>query len=152
VPAPAPAPKPAAASAAKKAPKVAKAAPVATGQAPAAASPAAAPPPSPPATAKNYDKFARCLAKKGATMYGAFWCPHCAEQKEMFPGSSISYLNYVECGVVGAPRTEQTPECKAREIHRYPTWLFGPGPNQERVEAIQSLEQLSEKTGCPLPK
>ncbi len=45
--------------------------------------------------------FAQCLNTKGAKMYGAFWCPHCAEQKEMF-GSSFQYVNYVECGIKGS--------------------------------------------------
>ncbi|MFH1400946.1 MAG: hypothetical protein ABIH41_05485, partial [Nanoarchaeota archaeon] len=34
------------------------------------------------------DDFARCLTQSGATMYGASWCPHCNDQKEMF-GSSV---------------------------------------------------------------
>src|ERR1700756_4791741 len=48
----------------------------------------------------RYDDFARCISAKGAKMYGAFWCPHCEEQKEQF-GSSFQYVNYVECGVKG---------------------------------------------------
>jgi hypothetical protein len=32
----------------------------------------------------RYDGFAKCLASKQAKMYGLYWCPHCAEQKEMF--------------------------------------------------------------------
>ena len=30
------------------------------------------------------DSFAQCLTSKGMKMYGAWWCPHCAEQKESF--------------------------------------------------------------------
>src|SRR5579885_3423480 len=46
----------------------------------------------------RYDAFAKCLTTKQAKMYGAFWCPHCAEQKEMF-GSSFKYAPYIECGI-----------------------------------------------------
>jgi len=45
--------------------------------------------------------FAQCLTAKGAKMYGAYWCPHCETQKEMF-GSSFQYAPYVECGVKGS--------------------------------------------------
>ena len=32
----------------------------------------------------KYDGFAQCLKDKGATFYGAFWCPHCKAQKALF--------------------------------------------------------------------
>ena len=44
----------------------------------------------------KYDDFAVCLKDKGATFYGAFWCPHCQAQKELF-GRSEKLLPYVEC-------------------------------------------------------
>ena len=33
-------------------------------------------------TQHKYDAFARCLSDRGVKMYGAWWCPHCKEQKE----------------------------------------------------------------------
>src|SRR3989344_8083454 len=42
------------------------------------------------------DEFARCLKDRGAIFYGAFWCPHCQNQKTMF-GRSSRLLPYVEC-------------------------------------------------------
>jgi thiol-disulfide isomerase/thioredoxin len=30
------------------------------------------------------DEFAECLKSKGAVFYGAFWCPHCQDQKKLF--------------------------------------------------------------------
>src|SRR5215467_2633829 len=47
------------------------------------------------------DAFAKCLTAKNAKMYGAYWCPHCQDQKEMF-GSSFQYAPYVECGIKGS--------------------------------------------------
>jgi hypothetical protein len=44
--------------------------------------------------------FARCLKDRGVKMYGAWWCPHCVEQKEEF-GASFEYVPYVECGIKG---------------------------------------------------
>ena len=91
------------------------------------------------------DAFAQCLTAKQAKMYGAFWCPHCAEQKEMFD-SSVDYLPYIECGVKGSRALE--PVCTQVGIKRFPTWIFADGT---RVEGKQELTFLSDKTGCALP-
>jgi hypothetical protein len=48
----------------------------------------------------RHDAFARCLTDRGVKMYGAWWCPHCQEQKEKF-GASFEYVPYVECGIKG---------------------------------------------------
>lgn len=44
---------------------------------------------------------ARALATRlrdaGAKMYGAFWCSHCFEQKEVFGKDAVGVLPYVEC-------------------------------------------------------
>src|SRR6476620_5024249 len=48
----------------------------------------------------RYDRFAQCLKERNILMYGAYWCPHCADQKEKF-GASFKYAPYVECGVPG---------------------------------------------------
>ena len=94
----------------------------------------------------RYDAFARCTAERGARMYGAFWCPHCEEQKELF-GSSFQDVNYIECGVKGNTRA-QSQVCKDAGIKNYPTWEFA---DQSRIAAKESFEFLSAKTGCPLP-
>lgn len=92
------------------------------------------------------DTFAKCTAQSGAKMYGAYWCPHCAEQKELF-GSAFQYVNYVECGVKGNVKVE-AQVCKDAGIKHYPTWVFA---NASRVEGKQDLLFLSQKTGCSLP-
>ena len=79
-------------------------------------------------------------------MYGAFWCPHCLEQKEAF-ADSFEYVNYIECGVKGDHKG-QTQACKDAGIVEYPTWEF---LDQSRVKGKQTFPFLSEKTGCPLP-
>jgi hypothetical protein len=94
----------------------------------------------------RYDAFARCLTQKGVKMYGAYWCPHCADQKNLF-GASFKYAPYVECGVPGDTRKMQ-PECTDAGIKHYPTWQFP--PVGERVEGEMPLADLSLRTGCPL--
>lgn len=96
----------------------------------------------------KYDGFARCLTDRGAKMYGAFWCEHCAEQKKKF-SASFEYAPYVECGVKGESGTSQTQVCKDAGIKHYPTWQFP--PMGERVERVFELQELSDRTGCPLP-
>jgi hypothetical protein len=93
------------------------------------------------------DAFAHCLGARGVKMYGAYWCPHCQEQKEKF-GASFEYAPYVECGVKGDPRA-QSQVCKDENVKHYPTWQFP--PTGERVERIFTLEELSDRTGCALP-
>lgn len=46
-------------------------------------------------------ELAKQMQQKGVTMYGAFWCPHCARQKEIFGKEAFSYINYVECASKG---------------------------------------------------
>lgn len=98
-------------------------------------------------SAHKLDSFAQCLADKGVKMYGAYWCPHCAEQKELF-GESFKLAPYVECGIAGNRSAEQAV-CKDAGIHHFPTWQFP--PVGERVEAVMPLADLSSRTGCSLP-
>lgn len=93
----------------------------------------------------KYDKFAQCLAAHDAKMYGLFWCPHCIEQKQMF-GDAFHYVPYVECAVKGS--NETAPACKIAGVKLFPSWQFG---NEAPKEGVESLEALSDKTGCALP-
>ena len=90
----------------------------------------------------QYDAFAQCLTEKGAVFYGAFWCSHCATQKEMF-GKSVGLVNYVECSTPDG--RGQTQACVAKNIEGYPTWEFADG---SRVSGTQSFETLAIRTGC----
>lgn len=94
----------------------------------------------------KYDTFAQCLKDKGAVFYGAFWCPHCQNQKALF-GSSKKYLPYVECSTPDG--NGQTLLCKEKGIKTYPTWYFA---DMSSTTGETSLAKLSEKTLCPLPE
>jgi thiol-disulfide isomerase/thioredoxin len=98
-----------------------------------------------PAGAGKYDQFAQCINDSGATFYGAFWCPHCQEQKKLF-GTSAKLLPYEECST---PDTKGLlPICKEKEIKGYPTWEFADG---SREQGKLTFAKLSEKTGCVVP-
>ncbi|PIN73566.1 hypothetical protein COV20_05070 [Candidatus Woesearchaeota archaeon CG10_big_fil_rev_8_21_14_0_10_45_16] len=111
----------------------------------------------------KYDAFAQCLADSGVKEYGAFWCPHCADQKRMF-SDSFQYVNYVECSL--PDRSGQTEVCARAGIPSYPVWEFQEdmeipfdlanrkmtGPNGEnRISGVLPLERLAEISGCSLP-
>jgi hypothetical protein len=91
------------------------------------------------------DGFAQCLKSSGAEFYGAFWCTHCQNQKELF-GSSKQYLPYIECS---NPDNSQVQICKDKNIEGYPTWIFKDG---SRLSGEQTLQTLAEKSQCVLPE
>ena len=105
---------------------------------------------------EKIDKLAKCLTNNGVVMYGAFWCPHCANTKKKF-GSSFGYVNYVECDprckpdeqgkiLVACQGYEGQPElCLEREIEGYDTWIFSDGT---RAVGEPALELLDERSGC----
>ena len=62
------------------------------------------------------------LEESGAKFYGAYWCPRCQEQKELFEASA-KRLPYVECKP-GGPSGPETVSCAAKNIDNYPTWII----------------------------
>jgi hypothetical protein len=93
----------------------------------------------------RYDSFARCVASKNTKMYGLYWCPHCADQKEKF-GSAFRYIPYVECAIKDKPGV-LAPACQSAGVKLFPSWQFG---NEPPKEGELSLQDLSAKTGCSL--
>jgi hypothetical protein len=95
--------------------------------------------------ASALDDFAKCVTANSAKMYGAWWCPHCADQKDLF-GSAFKYVNYVECSPPGERTINDV--CKQAGIKTFPTWQFAGGP---RKEGTEPLGMLARETGCKLP-
>ena len=92
---------------------------------------------SPENQTQTLTQFAECLTEHGVIMYGASWCPHCAEQKAMFQ-DSFSKINYVEC-------TQEQQKCADEQIQYLPTWKFA---NGDTLVGTQSFSTLALKTGC----
>ena len=80
------------------------------------------------------------LEQRGAKFYGASWCPHCQQQKELF-GGAARYLPYVECSPHGRKAPRAT-ECEIEDIQHYPTWIID-GRRIERVLAANALAKMS---------
>lgn len=97
---------------------------------------------------EDIDVFAQCLTEKGAVMYGAFWCPHCADVKKMF-GESFRYVEYVECDPRGD--NEQSLLCIEKGIESYATFEFNDDPST-RLVGEPSFEELAAATGCASPR
>lgn len=93
----------------------------------------------------EYDEFATCVADSGATFYGAFWCPHCLDQKRDF-GNSAKLLPYEECSTPN--RQGQLQVCIDEGIESYPTWEFADG---ERLSGYTPMDVIAERTSCELP-
>lgn len=91
----------------------------------------------PPSPGPNVEALATCLAGKNITMYGAYWCTHCQNQKALF-GSSFEKIKYVEC-------TENEKECVEKGVEGYPTWILSDGT---KLTGEQTLESLASSTGC----
>lgn len=84
--------------------------------------------------------LAKHLTTMGAQMFGAYWCPHCQEQKRAF-GDAFSDVDYVECDPGGEnPRTQR---CLDKDIEAFPTWII----NGEQHVGAYSLEELAELSG-----
>ena len=86
--------------------------------------------------------LARHLAQTKAVFYGAYWCPHCQEQKHKF-GGAAGLLPYVECDPKGP--SPQADRCERAGVRSFPTWEIG----GSRREGVQSLEALAEASGFP---
>jgi hypothetical protein len=95
----------------------------------------------PGVSAGALDEFAQCLSQKGITMFGAYWCPHCQDEKRAF-GNSFRFIRYVEC-------TAEPQRCLDAGINGYPTWMLDGG---RKLEGKQGVNKLSRESGCPLPR
>lgn len=90
----------------------------------------------------KYAKVAQCLSEKGVVMYGAFWCPHCANQKKTF-GDDFQFVTYQECDDRGAGGNSTL--CKSKGVTSYPTWFF---PGQGNLVGEQTIEELAKYANC----
>lgn len=89
--------------------------------------------------------LAQHLADTGAIFYGAWWCPHCHDQKQLFGEEAAQTISYIECSTPDGQ--SQTPECQEAGITGYPTWEI----NGERLSGTQTLAELAQLTGYEGP-
>jgi len=80
----------------------------------------------------------------GAKMYGAFWCPHCGEQKLLFGQAAFAQIHYIECAQGG--HNAQPDRCRAAGLEAYPSWEIN-GQLHTGLYSLDDLAQLSGYTG-----
>ena len=81
------------------------------------------------------------LRQRGAIFYGAWWCPACFQQKNLFGKQAGNRLPYVECDKEESGRQR----CVAANVRAFPTWVLG----SKRLEGVQTVEELKEWSGFP---
>lgn len=84
------------------------------------------------------------LNEIGAKNYGAYWCPHCHEQKQLLGKEAAAKLDYVECAADGV--NSQVEQCKAAGIQAFPSWEIN-GQIYAGVRSLNELAELSDYQG-----
>jgi thiol-disulfide isomerase/thioredoxin len=81
----------------------------------------------------------------GARFYGAYWCPTCQKQKDLFE-ASVDRLPYVECTPDGRNGVRNF-DCVANDIKDYPTWII----EGRRHIGLLSVDGLAALSGFKKP-
>ena len=86
-------------------------------------------------------ELARELNARGGRFFGAYWCSHCANQKETLGIEAMRLVPYLECDANGVD--SRRAECQASGIRGYPTWqldgrLF---PGEKGLDEIAEVRQ-----------
>lgn len=90
--------------------------------------------------------LAKHLKSVGAKMYGAYWCPHCHEQLQLFGQKAVTQLPYIECAEDG--KNARPDLCKAANIEGYPTWKI----KGKTYEGTQTLAELAKASAYKGPR
>ena len=85
--------------------------------------------------------LAMYLQQSGAKMYGAYWCPHCSRQKELFGREAWKYVNYVECSPKGYQA--KYAMCIDQKVDGYPTWKFANGKTRGGEMELVDIARMS---------
>ncbi len=92
--------------------------------------------------------LARHLAQIGAKEYGAYWCPHCHDQKMLFGKEAAKLINYFECDPKGQNSRAEICQAASANLKGFPTWEI----KGQFYSGTQSLEKLAEFSGYSGPR
>jgi len=93
-------------------------------------------------------RLAKHLKASKSIMYGAYWCPHCSHQRELFGREAWSYITYIECSPKGYGF--DAVALSSKDIDGFPTWTF---PNEKKKGTTLTssgempLERLAKLSG-----
>jgi len=81
------------------------------------------------------------LQSQKAKMYGAYWCPYCHEQAQLFGKEAFAMIEYIECAPSG--KNAQPNVCRAANVTGYPTWEI----KGQFYRGVQFLDELANASG-----
>ena len=90
----------------------------------------------------------RHLREIGAKEYGAYWCPHCHDQKMLFGKEAAALIDYVECDPRGQNSRAEICQAAGANIKGFPTWEI----KGQFYSGTQSLEKLADLSGYAGPR
>ena len=90
----------------------------------------------------------RHLREIGAKEYGAYWCPHCHDQKMLFGKEAAALIDYVECDPRGQNSRAEICQAAGANIKGFPTWEI----KGQFYSGTQSLEKLADLSGYTGPR
>jgi uncharacterized membrane protein len=100
-------------------------------------------------------ELAKHLKQVGAKMYGAYWCPHCHDQKELFGKQAAVYVPYIECASDGNNAQTQLcldaapkSEAQTKQKFGFPTWEV----NGKFYTGTQKLTDLANASNYQGPR
>ncbi|MDX2231397.1 MAG: vitamin K epoxide reductase family protein [Leptolyngbyaceae cyanobacterium bins.349] len=100
-------------------------------------------------------QLAKHLKQVGAKMYGAYWCPHCHDQKELFGKEAAEIYPYIECAADGknpqpelCQQTANKAQTQTGQPFGFPTWEI----NGKFYPGTQSLTDLARISGYQGPQ
>ena len=88
--------------------------------------------------------LAKHLTQIGAKKYGAYTCPHCYSQKQLFGKEAFKEIEYTECAPGG--KNPQPRVCIDAGVNSYPTWEIN-GNFYPGTQTLEKLAKLSNYQG-----
>jgi len=82
------------------------------------------------------------LKKTGVTMYGAYWCPHCTRQLDLFDKYKGD-VPYIECGIPEHPGAI-SDECRTIGVRGVPTWGSATGESFLGKASLTDLQSFMD--------
>jgi uncharacterized membrane protein len=92
--------------------------------------------------------LARHLRQIGAKEYGAYWCPHCHDQKMLFGKQAAKIIDYFECDPKGQNSRAEICQAAAANIKGFPTWEI----QGQFYSGTQTLDKLADLSGYTGPR
>eukprot|EP00613_Pedinella_sp_CCMP2098_P074186 CAMPEP_0171911538 /NCGR_PEP_ID=MMETSP0993-20121228/10362_1 /TAXON_ID=483369 /ORGANISM="non described non described, Strain CCMP2098" /LENGTH=262 /DNA_ID=CAMNT_0012545075 /DNA_START=213 /DNA_END=1001 /DNA_ORIENTATION=+ len=88
------------------------------------------------------------LKAKKATLYGAYWCGFCNQERQALGKEAASMINYIECDPKG--KNAEPLKCADAGVNAFPTWVLPDGSTdgkETRNEGALGIDGLERFVG-----